>query len=404
MIHDLIAAFVLGRSGFEIESIWDQVFSYCNFFGYAGVEMRALSALDIALWDALGQRSGQPIYNLLGGMVRDTIPIYNTCVDSEVHDDGEAFLNRPAELARDLLSEGIKAMKIWPWDRFAPRLTSTAVSGPAGYTAMGPSGSFISARDLDAGLNIVKAIRDAVGKDIEIIIEGHSRWDLNCAIRIGKALEPYDVLWMEDMMKPDSVTDLSRLVSETRVPQSVSERLFTRYAYRQVLEARAAHVIMPDLIWTGGITEGRKIAVLADTFHLPIAPHDCSGQVALFANLHICASSTNAMLLECVRGFYRGWYNWVYTNNVEIEEGQASFPTIPGLGTRLKPDFLTDPRTSILVSVPAGVACASSSKRWRRLGFRDQQSGSTLLRSSRERPGGPSSRSCACHRSPAGAA
>jgi L-alanine-DL-glutamate epimerase-like enolase superfamily enzyme len=350
VIHDLIASFVLGRSACEIESIWDQVFSYCNFFGYAGAEMRALSAIDIALWDLFGQRSGRPIYELLGGSVRDTIPVYNSCVDTELHDDGEAFLNRPAALAKDLLSEGIKAMKIWPWDRFAPKLKSTAIWGPAGFTAMGPSGSYISARDIDLGLNIVKAIRDAVGKDIEIIIEGHSRWDLNCAVRIAKALEPYDVLWMEDMMKPDSVADLSRLVCETRVPQAVSERLFTRYAYRQVLEARAAHVIMPDLIWTGGITEGRKIAILADTYHLPIAPHDCTGLVTLFANLHLCASSTNAMLLECVRGFYRGYYKSVYTNNIEIEQGQATFPTRPGLGTQLKPEFLRAPRTSIRTS------------------------------------------------------
>jgi galactonate dehydratase len=350
VIHDLIASFVLGRSACEIESIWDQVFSYCNFFGYAGAEMRALSAIDIALWDLFGQRSGRPIYELLGGSVRDTIPVYNSCVDTELHDDGDAFLNRPAALAKDLLSEGIKAMKIWPWDRFAPKLKSTAIWGPAGFTAMGPSGSYISARDIDLGLNIVKAIRDAVGKDIEIIIEGHSRWDLNCAVRIAKALEPYEVLWMEDMMKPDSVADLSRLVGETRVPQAVSERLFTRYAYRQVLEARAAHVIMPDLIWTGGITEGRKIAILADTYHLPIAPHDCTGLVTLFANLHLCASSTNAMLLECVRGFYRGYYKSVYTNNIEIEQGQASFPTRPGLGTQLKPEFLRAPRTSIRTS------------------------------------------------------
>lgn len=358
VIHDVIAAFVLGRSDCERESIWDQVFSFCNFFGYAGAEMRALSAMDIALWDLFGQRVGEPIYNLLGGSVRDSIPIYNTCVDSELHDDGEAFLHRPAALAKDLLSEGIKAMKIWPWDRFAPKLKSAATCGPAGFTAMGPSGSYISARDIDAGLNIVKAIRNAVGNDIEIIIEGHSRWDLNCAVRIAKALEPYGVLWMEDMMKPDSVADLSRLVSETRVPQAVSERLFTRYAYRQVLEARAAHVIMPDLIWTGGITEGRKIAVLADTYHLPIAPHDCTGLVTLFANLHLCASSTNAMLLECVRGFYRGYYERIHTNNIEIEQGQAFFPTLPGLGTQLKPEFLDDPRTSIRVSehAPASVA------------------------------------------------
>ncbi len=350
VIHDAIAAFVLGRSDCETESIWDQVFSYCNFFGYAGAEMRALSAIDIALWDLFGQRTGQPIYNLLGGAVRDTIPIYNTCVDSELHDDGQAFLARPAELARDLLSEGITAMKIWPWDRFAPKLKAAAVSGPAGFNAMGPSGSYISARDIEVGLDIVKAIRDAVGNDIEIIIEGHSRWDLNCAIRIAKALEPYNILWMEDIMKPDSAADLSRLVSETHVPQAVSERLFTRYAYRQVLEARAAHVIMPDLIWTGGITEGRKIMILADTYHLPIAPHDCTGLVTLFANLHLCASGTNAMLLETVRGFYRGYYRRVYTNNIEIQRGHASFPVLPGLGTQLRSEFLSDPCISIRAS------------------------------------------------------
>lgn len=351
VIHDAVAAFVLGRSACEIESIWDQVFSYCNFFGYAGAEMRALSALDIALWDLAGQRTGQPIYNLLGGKVRDRIPIYNTCVDSDPYSDQDAFLHRPAELAKDLLAQGITAMKIWPWDRFAPPLKSTAVCGPAGFAAMGPSSSFLSLRDLDSGLSAVKAIRDAVGNDIEIMIEGHSRWDLNCAIRIGKALEPYGVLWMEDMMKPDSVADLSRLVAETRVPQSVSERLFTRYAYREVMEARAAHIIMPDLIWTGGITEGRKIAILADSFHLPIAPHDCTGLVGLFANLHVCAVSTNAMILESVRGFYDGWYKSVYANNIQIENGYASFPTSPGLGTRLKAEFLSDPQTSTRVSV-----------------------------------------------------
>lgn len=356
VIHDLIAEFVLGRFEGEIESIWDQVFSYCNFFGYAGAEMRALSAIDIALWDLLGQRTGQPIYNLMGGSVRDSISIYNTCVDTPLHGDAGAFLSRPAELARDLLSEGIRAMKIWPWDRFAPRLKSTAVVGPAGYSAMGPSGSYISAREVDAGLATVKAIRDLVGNEIEIIIEGHSRWDLNSAIRICKALEPFDVLWVEDIMKPDSVADLTRLVNETRVPQSVSERLFTRYAYRQVLESGASHIIMPDLVWTGGITEGRKIAILADTFHLPIAPHDCTGLVTIFANLHICASSTNAMLLESVRGFYRGWYTQVYTRNVQIKSGQALFPAGPGLGTALKSEFLSDPQTTLRVSVESALS------------------------------------------------
>jgi galactonate dehydratase len=342
VIHDVIAGFILNRDECSPESVWDEVFSYCNFFGHAGAEMRALSAVDIALWDLLGQSTGRPIYQLLGGKLRETIPIYNTCVDTELYRDQEGFMERPGALAKDLLAHGIKAMKVWPWDQFAPRFVTTAVAGPAGYLSMGPSGSFLPLRDLDAGLSVVQKIRDAVGRDIEILIEGHSRWDLNCAIKIGRALEPYDVLWMEDMMKPESAADLARLASETRVPHSVSERLFTRFAYRQVLEARAAHIIMPDLVWTGGITEGHKIAILADAFHLPIAPHDCTGLVTIFANLHVCAASPNAMILETVRGFCEGWYRTVYTDNVQIEDGKAAFPKVPGLGTRLKPEFLAE--------------------------------------------------------------
>ena len=351
IIHDVTAAFILNQEDCSPESVWDQVFSYCNFFGHAGAEMRALSAVDIALWDLLGQSTGKPIYQLLGGKLREAIPIYNTCVDTELYRDQEGFMERPGALAKDLLGQGIKAMKVWPWDRFAPKFETSAVTGPAGYMSMGPSGSFLSLRDLDAGLRIVKEIRDTVGRDIEILIEGHSRWDLNCAIKIGRALEPYDVLWMEDMIKPESAADLSRLASETRVPHSVSERLFTRYAYRQVLEAHAAHIIMPDLVWTGGITEGHKIAILADAFHLPIAPHDCTGLVTIFANLHLCAASPNAMILETVRGFCEGWYRSVYTDHVRIEDGMAAFPVVPGLGTRLRPAFLAESGTSKRTSV-----------------------------------------------------
>jgi L-alanine-DL-glutamate epimerase-like enolase superfamily enzyme len=231
-------------------------------------------------------------------------------------------------------------MKVWPWDRFAPQMKHPVAVGPAGWSAIGPSGSYISPEQVEEGLSCVKKIRQAVGSKMEILIEGHSRWSLASAARIARALEPYDVLWMEDMIKPDSAADLARLSRETRVPHCVSERLMTRYAYRSVLEAGAAHVIMPDLIWTGGITEGRKIAVLADTYHLPIAPHDCTGLVTVFANLHLCAASMNAMLLETVRGFYQGWYEEAYTNNVSIQEGHASFPAAPGLGTGLRPALL----------------------------------------------------------------
>jgi L-alanine-DL-glutamate epimerase-like enolase superfamily enzyme len=173
---------------------------------------------------------------------------------------------------------------------------------------MGPAGHLLTPADLKHGLWVVQEIRKAVGDRIEIAIEGHSRWDLNCAIRIARALEPYDVIWMEDIIQPDSVEDLRRLVQETKVPQCVSERLFTKYAFRALLERQAAHIVMIDLIWTGGLTEAIKIATLADAYHLAFAPHDCTGPVNVFAALHLCAALPNAMIMEVVRGFCDGSY------------------------------------------------------------------------------------------------
>ena len=341
VVHDMIADFVLGQSPHDRESIWEQVFSWANFFGFAGAEMRALSAIDIALWDIVGQALGQPIHKLLGGTGRERIRVYNTCVNAGNYQDTDGFLHRPAELAKDLLSRGVTALKMWPWDQFAPQIRGRIPMGPAGWGAAGPSGAYISARDVQKGLASVQKIRDAVGCDMEILIEGHSRWDLNCALRIARALEPFDVLWMEDMIKPDNAGDLRRLAQESRVPHSVSERLITRYAFRDVLEAGAAHVVMPDIIWTGGITESKKIAVLAETYHLPVAPHDCTGLVTLYANLHLCASTNSAMILETVRGFYDGgWYAPVYSDNIDIQNGEALIPQRPGLGTSLRESLL----------------------------------------------------------------
>jgi galactonate dehydratase len=151
VIHDAFAEVVLGRSALDIESIWDGAFSYCNFFGQAGAEMRAISAINIALWDLARQRTGQPIYNLLGGRVRDLIPIYNTCVN-----DQDDFLNRPAKLAKKppfTRHQGNEDLAVGP---IRPAFSVHVSGWPAGQLAMGPSGSFLPSRDLDTGLNVVK--------------------------------------------------------------------------------------------------------------------------------------------------------------------------------------------------------------------------------------------------------
>jgi L-alanine-DL-glutamate epimerase-like enolase superfamily enzyme len=184
----------------------------------------------------------------------------------------------------------------------------------------------------------VEEIRERVGDRVEIMIEGHSRWDLTAAIRICRALEPFDITWVEDIIQPDSVRDLARLARETRVPQCVSERLIGKYAYRELLDAEAAHFVMVDVIWTGGLTEARKIADLADVHHLPVVPHDCTGPVALAASLQLCAHATNAKMMEVVRGFQRGWYRDAVAEPIDVRDGRALIPDRPGLGVELLPD------------------------------------------------------------------
>jgi L-alanine-DL-glutamate epimerase-like enolase superfamily enzyme len=301
--------------------------------------MRAWSAIDISLWDVAGKLLDRPLYTLLGGRVRDSIEIYATCANAASHADQDGFLERPADLARELLATGITAMKIWPFDRFAPQISGGFATGPAGWSAMGPPGHTISARDLAAGVQAFEEIRDAVGSDMALILEGHSRWDVTTGIRILRALEDIDLLWAEDVIQPDSVDDLRRLVEETDVPQAVSERLITRHRYREVLERQAAHVVMLDVAWTGGVTESAQVADLADLYHLPFAPHDCTGPVTALVNLHLCMARSNAMITEIVRGFVDGYYLDVIDLRLPIVNRRATAPSGSGLGATLRDDF-----------------------------------------------------------------
>lgn len=343
VVHEMAAPLLLGQDAEHRTRHWDTLFACANFSGYAGAEMRAFSALDLALWDVAGQVLGRPVHALLGGAVRDSVPVYATCADAGPYRDQARSLADPAGLARELLDAGIRAMKVWPFDRYAPQISSSAVTGPAGWSAMGPPGHRLTGDQLAEGVAVIAAIRAATGPDMDIILEGHSRWDVNCALRILRALEPYDLLWAEDVIQPDGVGDLRRLVEESRVPQAVSERLFTRYAYRDVLVAGAAHVVMLDVSWTGGLTESARICDLADTWHLPVAPHDCTGPVTALANLHLCGARTNIITTEVVRGFLTGWYRDVLDVPLPVHGGLAEIPQRPGLGSALRPDFRTRP-------------------------------------------------------------
>ena len=339
ILHESVAPWLLGRSAEDIKVHGRDLFAQANFAGFAGAEMRAFSALDIALWDILGQALDRPIWALLGGRFRDSIRIYNTCVDAGEYQDSRRFMEEPAALARELVDQGISALKVWPFDFVAPSFNAPPGSGPAGMTAVGPPCPTLTRADLKSATAVIAAIRDEIGDEADILLEGHSRWDLNTAIRILRNVEQFDLLWAEDMIQPDSADDLRRLAEATSVPQAVSERLISRHAYRDVLAREAARIVMIDVAWTGGITEASRIADLADVFHLPFAPHDCTGPVTALANVHLAIGHGNAMLVETVRGFYTGYYLQVIDRPLPIDGGFATAPTAPGLGARLQPDF-----------------------------------------------------------------
>ncbi|OGO31278.1 MAG: hypothetical protein A2Z16_13750 [Chloroflexi bacterium RBG_16_54_18] len=350
VIHDVFANLLLGRSAFDIENHWNNMFSTVNFFGYGGTETRAISAIDVALWDLLGQYTGQPIYHLLGGRNRDRIQIYNTCVSYGAYQDFHIWREgRAGDLAQDLLKNGITAMKIWPFDQFGASLNGP-IGQRAGVEAVGPVTHFLSKADLQKGLSFVADIRKAVGDKMEIAIEGHARWNLTEAAKIARALEPYGILWLEEMIPPDNPESYARLKAETTIPLCVSERLFTRFGFRKMVELNAADIIMPDMAWTGGLSETRKICALADTYYLPVTSHDTIGPVALWSAAHLMLHIPNAMSMETVRSYYKGWYNDIVTEPIPIGDGMLSLPEKPGLGTALRPEILTRPDVHIEVS------------------------------------------------------
>jgi len=340
-IHETAAPALIGRDPLQIERIARDLTPYIGFAG-TGAETRGRSAIDIALWDLWGRAIEQPVYQLLGGLTHDKMRIYNTCAGYRYvrsrpnwglddwgtggetvgpYEDLEAFLKDAGALAESLLAEGITGMKIWPFD----------------FAAKASGGYYISNADLDTALEPFRKIRAAVGDEMDIMVELHSLWRFPAAIKIAEALEEFDPFWFEDPIRMDSIDAVAEFASATNVPVCASETLGARWEHHRILETGAAGIIMPDLTWCGGISEAKKIASLAETFHRPIAPHDCSGPVALMACIHLCLNVPNALIQETVRAFYSGWYKELVTTLPKIENGHVYPPEGPGLGTDILP-------------------------------------------------------------------
>ncbi|MCV6824815.1 MULTISPECIES: mandelate racemase/muconate lactonizing enzyme family protein [Halocynthiibacter] len=340
-LHEYVAPRVIGRDPLQIDLLANELNGYLGFRS-SGAEVRGNSAFDIALWDLFGKAVNQPIAQLLGGFSRSEIRTYNTCAGTEYikkatgqqsenygiganaqYDDLNGFLNNADELALSLYEEGITAMKIWPFDMAAEKSRGQYISGP----------------DMDKALLPFQKIRDVLGNKMDIMVEFHSMWQLLPAMEIARELAEFKTFWHEDPIKMDSLSSLTRYAQVSRAPISASETLGTRWAFRDLLETGAAGVVMLDISWCGGLSEARKIASMAETWHLPIAPHDCTGPVVLGASTHLSLNAPNAIVQESVRAFYKTWYRDLVTALPEVSNGMITVPPGPGLGMELHPDL-----------------------------------------------------------------
>ncbi len=325
VVQRSLAPILLGRDPLQIDRLWADMFQAIAYSGWAGAEMRAISAVDMALWDLAGKAAGMPVYQLLGGASRDSIRTYNTCYDQI------DFLTEPVRLARELANSGVHAMKIWPFDGIAKET----------------GGQYITADQMRRGMEPLRLIKEEFGDSMEVAIEFHGYWNLPCAIQIAHALEPYKPMWLEEMLPQDNLAAYRELASATPLPLCLSERLMTRWSFRELLENRAARIIMPDICWCGGISEAKKIASMAETYYLPVAPHNCGGPVLHVASAHLAANLTNLCILESVRRHYLDEYRGLVTTTLPVANGVVPLPEGPGLGVELTPQVFARPDVTV---------------------------------------------------------
>ncbi len=346
-IHESVAPRLLGKNPLNINAMHETLHQDFIGFGGSSVAMRAASSVDIALWDLLGQATGQPIYQLLGGKVREKIRAYNTCagsgyakgssnidrnrkaqlgtVTSDNYEDLFAALNNPEELVASLKSMGMTAMKIWPFDE----------------AAMRSGGQTILPADLAEPVDIFRRAREAAGPDFDIMLEMHSLWSVPAATVIAHAVEEYSPFWIEDPFRHEATDALIRFRRSINSPLTVGETTGGRWDHHRLLSSQAVDHLMVDPGWVGGITEANKVISLASTYGVPVAPHDCTGPVVLTVGTHLGVAFANVELQEMVRNFYYGWYADMVTVLPKFDRGFLEPPSTPGLGTALQPGINT---------------------------------------------------------------
>lgn len=316
---EAVKPFVVGQDPANIEEIWQRIFHEYSDLNPRGYVSHLISAIDIALWDIKGKVLGVPIYQLLGGPVRTHVPLYTHPAR------GSGTVDDRVQSALDLKSQGFQAQKLDPF--WKTRIAGEGFKGADGLEWMAP-------RHLAEGVEMMEALREALGPDYELMVDLHARFDVASAIKVCNALEHLDLVWVEEPTHVENHDALRQVRSKTNVPLCVGERHFTRWDYLQILQQGLVDYVMPDIAWCGGISETRRIAALAESYFIRISPHDALGPVAIAASFQICMTTPN-LYREEFASVNLTTAEKVITPVLDIRDGAIWPSDRPGLGIEL---------------------------------------------------------------------
>lgn len=309
--------FLLGQDPLNVEALWERIRTAGIFAGAQGGQyVAALSAVEIALWDLAGKALGVPVYQLLGGKVRDRVRLY--CDSANHHpDDPQA---RPK--LKEIEAMGFTAVKIdideaqdpGRWDR-------------VNWTA--------SNAEIDRMVKEVAFVRETLSPRVDLAVDMHGRYDATTAKRVAREMERFRLLWLEEPVPAENVSVMRDIRESTTTPICAGENLFLRHGFRELLEQRAADIVMPDLQKCGGLLEGRKIADMAHTYYTPFAPHCVVSPIGTMASCHVCAAVPNFLVLEWHWiSRLELWRNFVREGDI-IDKGFVALPERPGIGVEM---------------------------------------------------------------------
>lgn len=325
VIHEFARAFLLGKDPENIELIWDNMYKRASFHGLMGAELRAISGIDTGLWDLLGKIYQTPLYRLLGGQTRTSIPIYFSGIYDEVPMEKAAV----QDWSKQCVDAGWKACK-------TARFFGDFYGDTAGY---------LSLANAATGARRFEWVRQAVGDQLEVGLDLHCAFDVPSAIRIGQAVKQFNPYFIEEPIQPHNASALREVRDSTGVPIAAGERIFSRWGFRDILELNAADILNPDLAWTGGLSEVRKIAAYAQVHYVPVAPHNY-GPLSCLALTHLMATLPNTRHLEFTTYHYPIW-NAYLDEPITWADGHLPLPERPGLGREFSPEVLALPRTTL---------------------------------------------------------